>query len=131
MTKLPKPKVIQPTAKNIAAHFQSPLNKGQKNQKIGLSKKTYRSKFKLLGLFVFKCYYCKCHKILLLLFDMINFAINKAFNKYFDFGGRSNRSEFWYFFLFIFIGSSIFHLIDTYIIGYHEEEMGIVSGIFG
>ena len=61
---------------------------------------------------------------------MINFAINKAFNKYFDFGGRSNRSEFWYFFLFIFIGSSIFHLIDTYIIGYHEEEMGIVSGIF-
>ena len=61
---------------------------------------------------------------------MINFAINKAFNKYFDFGGRSNRSEFWYFFLFILIGNTITHLIDTYIIGYHEEEMGIVSGIF-
>ena len=61
---------------------------------------------------------------------MINFAINKAFNKYFDFAGRSNRSEFWYFFLFIFIGSTITHIIDTYIIGYHEEEMGIVSGIF-
>ena len=38
---------------------------------------------------------------------MINFAINKAFNKYFDFGGRSNRSEFWYFFLFILIGNAI------------------------
>tara|TARA_Y100000591_G_scaffold196497_1_gene170096 strand:- start:670 stop:1044 length:375 start_codon:yes stop_codon:yes gene_type:complete len=61
---------------------------------------------------------------------MINFAINKAFNKYFDFGGRSNRSEFWYFFLFIFIGSTISHIVDTYIIGYHEEEMGIISGIF-
>tara|TARA_Y100000768_G_C23743152_1_gene570315 strand:+ start:305 stop:679 length:375 start_codon:yes stop_codon:yes gene_type:complete len=61
---------------------------------------------------------------------MINFAINKAFNKYFDFGGRSNRSEFWYFFLFILIGNTITHIIDTYIIGYHEEEMGIVSGIF-
>ncbi len=61
---------------------------------------------------------------------MINFAINKAFNKYFDFGGRSNRSEFWYFFLFILIGNAIAHIIDTYMIGYHEEEMGIVSGIF-
>ena len=61
---------------------------------------------------------------------MINFAINKAFNKYFDFGGRSNRSEFWYFFLFMLIGNTITHIIDTYIIGYHEEEMGIVSGIF-
>ena len=61
---------------------------------------------------------------------MINFAINKAFNKYFDFGGRSNRSEFWSFFLFILIGNAIAHIIDTYMIGYHEEEMGIVSGIF-
>ena len=61
---------------------------------------------------------------------MINFAINKAFNKYFDFGGRSNRSEFWYFFLFILIGNAFVHIIDTYFIGYHPEEMGPVSGIF-
>ena len=61
---------------------------------------------------------------------MINFAINKAFNKYFNFGGRSNRPEFWYFFLFILLGSSFTNVIDTYLIGYHPEEMGIVSGIF-
>ena len=31
--KLPNPKVTQPTAKNIAAHFQSPLNNGTKKPK--------------------------------------------------------------------------------------------------
>ena len=61
---------------------------------------------------------------------MMSFAIDKAFRNYFNFSGRSNRSEFWYFFLFILIGNFLTHLIDTYIIGYHPEEMGIVSGIF-
>tara|TARA_B100000902_G_C26589920_1_gene565285 strand:+ start:41 stop:418 length:378 start_codon:yes stop_codon:yes gene_type:complete len=61
---------------------------------------------------------------------MMSFAIDKAFKNYLNFSGRSNRSEFWYFFLFIFLGNSLTHLIDTYIIGYHPEEMGIVTGIF-
>ena len=61
---------------------------------------------------------------------MMSFAIDKAFKNYFNFSGRSNRSEFWYFFLFILIGNFFTHLIDTYIIGYHPEEMGVVSGIF-
>ena len=61
---------------------------------------------------------------------MMSFAINKAFKNYLNFSGRSNRSEFWYFFLFILIINFFTHLIDTYIIGYHPEEMGIVSGIF-
>ena len=60
---------------------------------------------------------------------MINFAINKAFNNYFNFSGRANRSEFWYFFLFIVLINALTHVIDTYIIGYHPEEMGIVSGV--
>ena len=60
----------------------------------------------------------------------MSFAIDKAFRNYFNFSGRSNRSEFWYFFLFILIGNFLTHLIDTYIIGYHPDEMGIVSGIF-
>ena len=60
---------------------------------------------------------------------MINFAINKAFNNYFNFSGRANRSEFWYFFLFILLINALTHVIDTYIIGYHPEEMGIVSGV--
>jgi len=61
---------------------------------------------------------------------MMSFAIDKAFRNYLNFSGRSNRPEFWYFFLFILIGNFFTHLIDTYIIGYHPEEMGIVSGIF-
>ena len=61
---------------------------------------------------------------------MINFAIQKAFKNYFNFSGRSNRSEFWYFFLFILLGNLLTELIDTYIIGYHPEEVGIVWGIF-
>lgn len=61
---------------------------------------------------------------------MMSFAIDKAFRNYFNFSGRSNRSEFWYFFLFILIGNFLTNLIDTYIIGYHPDEMGIVSGIF-
>ena len=60
----------------------------------------------------------------------MSFAIDKAFRNYFNFSRRSNRSEFWYFFLFILIGNFLTHLIDTYIIGYHPDEMGIVSGIF-
>ncbi len=60
---------------------------------------------------------------------MINFAINKAFNNYLNFSGRANRSEFWYFFLFILLINALTHVIDTYIIGYHPEEMGIVSGV--
>ena len=59
----------------------------------------------------------------------MSFAIDKAFKNYLNFSGRSNRSEFWYFFLFILV-NFLTHLIDTYIIGYHPEEMGIVSGIF-
>ena len=61
---------------------------------------------------------------------MMSFAIDKAFKNYLNFSGRSSRSEFWYFFLFILIGNFLTHLIDTYIIGYHPDEMGIVSGIF-
>jgi len=61
---------------------------------------------------------------------MINFAINKALKNYFNFSGRSNRAEFWYFFLFILLANFLTHLIDTYIVGYHPDEMGIVNGIF-
>ena len=61
---------------------------------------------------------------------MMSFAIDKAFRNYLNFSGRSNRSEFWYFFLFILLGNFLTNLIDTYIIGYHPDEMGIVSGIF-
>ena len=61
---------------------------------------------------------------------MIGFAIDKAFKNYFNFSGRSNRSEFWYFFLFILLANALTHFIDTWILGYHSEEMGLITGIF-
>ena len=61
---------------------------------------------------------------------MISFAIDKAFKNYFNFSGRSNRSEFWYFFLFILLANALTHFIDTWILGYHSEEIGLISGIF-
>ena len=61
---------------------------------------------------------------------MISFAIKKGFQNYFNFYGRSSRSEFWYFYLFILILSSITTFIDTFILGYHSEELGTTGEIF-
>ena len=61
---------------------------------------------------------------------MISFAIKKGFQNYFNFSGRSSRSEFWYFYLFILILSSITTFIDTFILGYHSEELGTTGEIF-
>ena len=60
---------------------------------------------------------------------MIFFAIKKGFLNYFNFSGRSSRSEFWYFFLFVIIFSSITTFIDTFILGYHSEELGTTGKI--
>tara|TARA_A100001011_G_scaffold149790_1_gene158066 strand:+ start:8757 stop:9137 length:381 start_codon:yes stop_codon:yes gene_type:complete len=61
---------------------------------------------------------------------MISFAIKKGFQNYFNFSGRSSRSEFWYFYLFILILTSITTFIDTFIFGYHPEELGTTGVIF-
>lgn len=37
-------------------------------------------------------------------------AVASAYRRYFDFAGRSNRAEYWWFFAFIF-GASIFGLV--------------------
>ena len=61
---------------------------------------------------------------------MMFFAIKKGFLNYFHFSGRSSRSEFWYFYLFILFLSSISTFIDTFILGYHSEELGTTGKIF-
>ena len=126
--RLPNPNVIHPTAKNIAAHFQSPLNKGTKKPK----KKFVQEKpiGASLSCLVFLFSNVITAKAINIINIMINFAINKAFNNFFNFSGRSNRSEFWYFFLFIFLASFLTHVIDTYILGYHPDETRLVSGVF-
>ena len=47
-------------------------------------------------------------------------AIKVCFSKYVDFSGRASRPEFWWFALFIFLGSLVLSLVSN-----------TLSGIFG
>ncbi len=47
-------------------------------------------------------------------------AIKVCFSKYVDFSGRASRPEFWWFALFIFLGSIVLSLVSN-----------TLSGIFG
>ncbi len=42
-------------------------------------------------------------------------AIGSGFGKYFDFSGRSSRSEYWWWYLFVVIGAIVFPVIDALI----------------
>lgn len=45
-----------------------------------------------------------------------NYFLDTIKNRYVDFKGRSTRSEYWYFILFVFIISIILSLVDTLLI---------------
>ena len=57
-------------------------------------------------------------------------SIEVCFNKYAIFSGRASRSEFWWFFLFGFLGSIIASIIDVMIFGYSIEVSGPMYWIF-
>ena len=42
-------------------------------------------------------------------------AIGSGFRRYVDFSGRSSRSEYWWWTLFVFIGSVVFSVLDALI----------------
>jgi uncharacterized membrane protein YhaH (DUF805 family) len=52
-----------------------------------------------------------------------------AMRRYFEFGGRSSRYEFWFFVLFVTIASIVASFIDGLIFGADEESIGILSPI--
>jgi uncharacterized membrane protein YhaH (DUF805 family) len=58
-------------------------------------------------------------------------AITAGFSNYVNFSGRAFRSEYWYWVLFIVLGSIVAGIIDTGVLGY---DLGYgatpVSGIF-
>ncbi len=60
-------------------------------------------------------------------------AIKSGFVRCFDFSGRSIRSEFWYWTLFITVASIILSIIDAYIAGvsWADHGTGVFEGIFG
>jgi uncharacterized membrane protein YhaH (DUF805 family) len=52
-----------------------------------------------------------------------------AMRRYFEFGGRSSRYEFWFFVLFVLIASIVASFIDGLLFGADQESIGILSPI--
>jgi len=57
-------------------------------------------------------------------------SIKTCFNKYAIFAGRASRSEFWWFFLFGFLGATVAWIIDVMIFGYASDAYGPMYLIF-
>ena len=58
-------------------------------------------------------------------------AIRLGFNNYFNFSGRSRRSEYWYWVLFVTVVGAILATIDSSIAGNLSfEDIGILEGLF-
>ena len=55
-------------------------------------------------------------------------AVKTCFKKYFVFGGRAQRSEFWWWMLFTFLGGVIFGIIDSII--FPSSTAGIAADDF-
>lgn len=55
-------------------------------------------------------------------------AVKTCFNKYITFEGRAQRSEFWFFFLFMVIGSVVLSILDAILLP--RMEWGPLGSIF-
>ena len=59
-------------------------------------------------------------------------AIKLGFQRYSDFKGRSTRSEYWWWALFVVLASIALSLVDVAIGTYnYETQKGLLSGLFG
>ena len=56
-------------------------------------------------------------------------AVKTCFNKYVTFAGRASRSEFWYFFLFLFIGNLVTAVLDQAV--FPANMISPLNSIFG
>ena len=63
---------------------------------------------------------------------MVSFpnAIKFGFQRYFDFSGRSTRAEYWWWFLFGFIASTILTIVDNIAGTTITPTTGIISTLF-
>lgn len=57
-------------------------------------------------------------------------AVGSAFANFFTLSGRAARSEYWYFFLFSFLGSFALGLVDGLIFGASMNGLAPISTIF-
>ncbi|NJN06263.1 MAG: DUF805 domain-containing protein [Rhodobacteraceae bacterium] len=63
-------------------------------------------------------------------------AVKTCFRKYVTFSGRASRPEYWWFFLFLLLGSFVMSLVDSALFGFepsdaHPEAQGPLAGLFG
>ncbi|MDJ1006542.1 MAG: DUF805 domain-containing protein [Paracoccaceae bacterium] len=57
-------------------------------------------------------------------------AVQSAFANFFTLSGRASRSEYWYFFLFCFVGSFLLGLVDGIVFGTSMNGLAPISTIF-
>ena len=57
-------------------------------------------------------------------------AVQEGFRRYIDFSGRSTRAEYWWFALFLFIGSILAGLLDTIMGNDGGSSSGPLEGLF-
>ena len=57
-------------------------------------------------------------------------SVSTCFSKYITFSGRAMRSEFWYFQLFLFIGSFVTAFLDALVSGGNFANTGPLGGAF-
>lgn len=59
-------------------------------------------------------------------------AVRTCLSKYVDFQGRARRPEYWWFILFVVLGSLVLGTLDAMIFGTTEtgDQIGILSAIF-
>ena len=58
-------------------------------------------------------------------------AVKTCFSKYVTFSGRASRSEYWWFSLFISLGSIVAAIVDMLLFGYDPVAPGSVGWISG
>lgn len=63
---------------------------------------------------------------------MVDFttAIRTCLRKYVTFSGRASRSEYWWFFLFLMLGSAVTGLLDLGLFGTTGDEVGPTNTLF-
>jgi uncharacterized membrane protein YhaH (DUF805 family) len=57
-------------------------------------------------------------------------AVTTCFSKYVTFDGRAARPEYWWWVLFIIIGSVILQIVGAVVLGTDSGAGGVVSGLF-
>ena len=64
---------------------------------------------------------------------MVSFpnAIKFGFQRYFDFGGRSTRAEYWWWLLFAVIANTILTIVDNIAGMMITPTLGILGALFG